>query len=486
MKKLGFAGGAAALGGAIALGKIFSAVFKIPLDRVFLHAEGMAVFNGAYNIYIFFFTLATAGLPLSLSKLVASSENRREEREYLSTASVFIGAALLAVSLVLFIFAPYIASFIKLPGCALSLRVMAPALLPLGVTAVLRGFFQGSVNLVPCALSQVSDAFGRLFLGFALAFFFMGSSIPALSAAAIGGVPFGALLSAFILMYFASRSGFSLSRSFSIKKLGEILNVAAPITLTASVYPFFNVIDTLTVLPLLSCPSPEEAFGCLTRASTLYALPVSLTSAVAAGILPDVAAALKNNNVSEMKSSAALALRLTLFIALPCAAGFFAVSDGIFSFLYDGENYSYLLVLSAPCAVFASLTGVFAAILQGFGDVSRSALTVLISLFIKLGLNIFLTPSLGVSAAAAASVFAYLFSAAALFVMIIRSTPIRFPFFNVFLKPIAAAALCGAAAALSARVLPFPIAVAIGGICYMTVIFATRFITFSELKSMKG
>ena len=51
MKKQSFLYGATVLAAASILCKIMSAALKIPLDRLFLHEEGIGVYQSAYSIY---------------------------------------------------------------------------------------------------------------------------------------------------------------------------------------------------------------------------------------------------------------------------------------------------------------------------------------------------------------------------------------------------------------------------------------------------
>ncbi len=426
MSKRSFAGGAAILAAAVALSKVLSAVFKIPLDRVFLHAEGMAVFNGAYNIYMFFFTIATAGFPLALSKLVASSKNDDERAEAFHTAFVFIETLLILCGIAIFAFAEPIAALIGIPECAPALKVMSPALIFLGVTAALRGLFQGDVDMTPSAAAQVSDAFGRCVVGFALAFVLMGAGIGKTAAAAMCGIPFGALLSAVILAVFYAKRGRLKRAAFSATKLKQLIFIAIPVTLTSTAYPFFNMVDTVSVVPLLAGGDKMTAFGCLTRAATLYALPVSLTSAVSAGILPAIARSDTQKNSETKSRDAFFALKLALLISAPCMAGFLAVPKPILNLLYDNADFAFLLRVIAPSAVFAGGMGVAAAILQGAGKSGATAGVFALSLIAKLLLNIVLIPTFGIGGAAAATSIAYLLCALALLIMIFKMTDIRF------------------------------------------------------------
>jgi stage V sporulation protein B len=72
VKKQNFMKGAAILAAGVALVKIMGAVFKISLANI-LSDEGVANFYIAHNIYSFLLILSTAGLPVALSRLIASA-----------------------------------------------------------------------------------------------------------------------------------------------------------------------------------------------------------------------------------------------------------------------------------------------------------------------------------------------------------------------------------------------------------------------------
>ena len=83
-KKQSFLGGAAVLAAGIVIVKIIGAIYKIPLTAL-LPNEAYGDFNGAYNIYTFFLTISTAGLPVALSKTVSETNalgryNQKERR----------------------------------------------------------------------------------------------------------------------------------------------------------------------------------------------------------------------------------------------------------------------------------------------------------------------------------------------------------------------------------------------------------------------
>ncbi|HIW16253.1 MAG TPA: oligosaccharide flippase family protein, partial [Firmicutes bacterium] len=64
--------GAAILAAGVVIMKILGAIYKIPLGNI-LHDEGYAYFLVAYNIYNLLLTIATAGLPVALSRMISEA-----------------------------------------------------------------------------------------------------------------------------------------------------------------------------------------------------------------------------------------------------------------------------------------------------------------------------------------------------------------------------------------------------------------------------
>ncbi|MFA7636895.1 MAG: oligosaccharide flippase family protein, partial [Monoglobales bacterium] len=87
--------------------KIIGALFKIPLQHL-IGDEGMGYFNAAYNIYAGLFVIATAGLPVAVSKMVSESMTKgslKETKRIFHVAYAIFLSIGLAGSAALFLFA---------------------------------------------------------------------------------------------------------------------------------------------------------------------------------------------------------------------------------------------------------------------------------------------------------------------------------------------------------------------------------------------
>ncbi|MBE5039610.1 putative polysaccharide biosynthesis protein [Ructibacterium gallinarum] len=276
-KQQTFIQGALILGVANLIVKIIGAVFKIPLINL-IGDDGMGYFNIAYQIYTFMFIIATAGFPIAISKMVAESMARDDERNahrIFQTAFIFLAVIGFLGSAVLYFFPKQLEALVAVPGSSKGILAISPAVFFVAMTSVYRGYFQGRQNMFPTAASEVIEATAKLLVGIGLAFFFMNMTVNGsletaidwttrqvqstydrtvfASAGAIFGVTTGtflsfALLSCIFLALRKRKKSQSLSLLRSRKSiLKELILIAIPITIGASVSSLTTLIDMGTI-----------------------------------------------------------------------------------------------------------------------------------------------------------------------------------------------------------------------------------------------
>ena len=262
LQKQTFLQGAIVLIVANLLTKVIGAIFKIPLANV-LDENGMGIYNSAYQCYVFCFIIATAGIPIAVSKMV--SENvalgrTKNITRVFRIEMLLITALGLIGGIALLLFAEPIAAFMEAAdGTALSIRIIAPALIFVAIMAGLRGYFQGMENMFPTAISEVLEAAGKPIFGLVLAYYFIGSGMKYAAGGAIFGVTVGTVIGAgFILwMYFSSKKSLKISElpKGEVSSYGNILKtliwIAIPITIGACVSSLTTLADTLLIRRIL-------------------------------------------------------------------------------------------------------------------------------------------------------------------------------------------------------------------------------------------
>ncbi|XOQ49124.1 MAG: Putative cell division protein YtgP [Eubacteriales bacterium] len=173
-EKQSFLHGALILMVAIALVKIIGALFKIPLAWI-LTPVGNGYFGNAYSLYFPIFSLATAGFPIAISRLVSENSARGRYRDIrqIHTVSIRIFLILGIVSFCIMFFGakPYVTyAASNNPENALpAIYALAPAIFFNSLMAIYRGYYEGLRNMYPTAISEIVEALSKLVFGLTLA-----------------------------------------------------------------------------------------------------------------------------------------------------------------------------------------------------------------------------------------------------------------------------------------------------------------------------
>ncbi len=180
-----------------------------------------------------------------LAKTVAEKERegRGEEGWLLLKDILKLFAALgLSASLILVFFSGKISALAGNPNARYALMALAPSAFFISMSSAYRGYFQGTFNMLPNALSNITEAICKLVFGIAFAYFSGAPPLPIVSAGAISGVTIGAMSGFIMLSVWALKTSENYSNykfyDNSLKK--KLLLSAVPLTLGALFFSFTN------------------------------------------------------------------------------------------------------------------------------------------------------------------------------------------------------------------------------------------------------
>ncbi len=430
--KQNFIKGTAILMGANAISKILGAVFKIPLTYI-LEEEGMAIFNTAMGVYSTLLSFIISGFPLAVSRLVATEyalENYSNIKKIVRISIIILSVLGLLGTLILFWGADFFAYSMKDPKASLSIKIISPSVFLVALGCVFKSYFQGCVNMVPTAMSQVIESFIRLAVGFCGAWFLKESIIEITSAGAISGITIGEIVATLILFILFYLSNKKLSKNGTIQSNKVILNaiskIAFPMLICSCISSCFSLLDVATVRNglthikfttenvdsfLLKYSSYTTLFDNLKEtmkmpingarwlygaysgyALTIFHLPTGIIGALGTSIFPVLSGAYAKNNIELIKKTLLNSLKITIIIILPCALVLYMFSDELLYFLFKNTASAHLLSLLSPALIFLCITDIYVVTLHAFGKIYEPFFYSLIGLSIKLLANIFLIP----------------------------------------------------------------------------------------------
>ena len=505
------------------IAKIISAGFKIPLQHL-IGNTCMGIFNSAYQYYTVMFVIATAGVPVALSKLVSEAAALGRAREVKRIARlaalVFISFGALC-AFALYSAAGWIANASKNPMAFASIRAIAPAVFFVAVIAVVRGCFQGLSNMTPTALSQIVEAAGKVMLGlfFASRAAAAGLDAPEKAACAILGVTAGEALAALVMLLYAG-FGRKTTRTAALNDMCRpyrqlmrvLLLTVIPVTLTSSVTSVTTLVDTAMLVSRLqgigyTLSEANALYGVYTgQAFTMFNFPQTLITALATAVLPALAGAYAQQNHTLAAQNMGSAMRIAMLIALPSCVGYVVLAHPIISLLFAddpvfaknpmldpalGGNLLCILALAIPAV---ALVGLSNAILQAIGQVKVPVLTMLFGGVCKIVLNYLLVghQAIHIYGAPIGTIACYTLIAALNLWWLRRY--IQLPKLDkLFMRPFAACMGMGAAASIIHRLLAPQFgsvavlaAIAVAGMVYLVLLLALSALEKEDILLLPG
>ncbi|OLS35844.1 polysaccharide biosynthesis protein [Bacillus sp. MRMR6] len=421
------------------LSKVLGLLYVIPFYQI-VGSEGTALYQYSYIPYTIFISIATAGVPLAVSKFI-SKYNAIEEyavgRKLFKSGLLIMLITGFASFLILYLSAPFLAEWIfpkndkevasSIKDITTVIRAVSFALIVVPFMSLIRGFFQGHQSMGPSAVSQVVEQIVRIVFLLAGAFIVIhildGSIVTAVSvatfAAFIGAI--GSLVVLFLYLYKRKPHLDELLRQdrgtvkISLREIyKEIIVYAAPFVFVGIAGPLFQAIDQVTVTRALmemgnSEAAAKAAFSILNFEShKIVIIPVSLATGFSLALVPSITKAYVENNRRDLNTQLNQSFQIMLFLTLPAAVGISLLAEPVYTVFYEHKMLgTEVLSVYAPVAILFALFLVTAAILQGINEQRFTVLGLLVGLLIKLSLNIPLINLFGTKGAVLSTALGY-------------------------------------------------------------------------------
>ncbi len=380
--KNSFLSGAVILMAANIISKVLGAVLKIPLTYI-IHEEGMAVYNTAFNVYIMFLTFVVSGLPFAVQKLTAAAHavgDAPRARTIVRLSNYILLITGLAGSLALWYGADFFALAMKEPRAVWAMRAISPAVLLVALGTAVKSGFQGRSDMVPTAVSQVIEAFIKLFAGYFLAVALVPLGTQLAAAGAAGGVTVGEAAATLMLCvwYLISFRGIRALRRGRREIMREIAELALPLFFISLVTSAAAVCDnSLIRASLLRAGLGEEQARFIYGAYTGYAmtvlnLPAGFLATLGISIIPVISGAAAVGDVKKIRSMAWRGIGLSAFCGIAAAAALAVAAELILHILFRNTYSAPMLRLAAPSVIFICVMQICGAILQSMGHIWRA------------------------------------------------------------------------------------------------------------------
>jgi O-antigen/teichoic acid export membrane protein len=399
------------------ISKVLGLFYVIPFDAI-VGQEGTTLYQYSYVPYTIFISIATAGIPLAISKFI-SKYNALEEyavgRKLFKSGLVVMLITGIVSFLILYASAPLLADMIIRDNDQMTsredvitvTRAVSFALIVVPFMSLIRGFFQGHQSMGPSAVSQVIEQIVRIVFLLAGAYvvlhIFHGKVATAVSLATFAAF-IGAIGSLLVLFWYWYKRKPYLdellledkgSINISLKDMyKEILLYAAPFVFVGIANPLFQFIDQITfnraMVEIGLAKQSDFAFSALNFYShKLVIIPVSLATAFSLTLVPNITKSYIEEDFKGMHGMLNQTFQVLLFLTVPAVVGMSMLAEPIYTTFYGHDLFgTEVLRAYAPVAILFALYSVTAAIMQGINEQRFTILSLLVGLLIKLSLNI--------------------------------------------------------------------------------------------------
>ena len=398
-----FAAGALIMTIGMFIVKLAGAAFKIPLSYI-LGGVGFGYFTTAYNMYSPIHALATAGLPIAISRMVSGymTQGRYKDVKLMHKISIPLFMATGLFGSLLMIFGSfYYVQLVNAPGSLYSLLALAPTIFFSCLISIYKGYYEGLRNMVPTAVSEIIEAFGKVIFGISLAWLTVSygmsefqkfgtvfgtayetkeaaklAILPWVSAAAVVGITLGSVAGYLYMLIKFKICGDGITpeelkeapEPYPVKKIMKmLLSISVPVALGAIIMNVASTIDSTLIQTRLNdiMNSTPEALlkvygslipqqnikagkvhvfllGCFGYMNTVVMVLPTITQGFAISALPNVTSAWVSGVKEKIKSSIETVLKVTSIVSLPIGIGMSVLSFPIMDLIYNtfGKNKS--------------------------------------------------------------------------------------------------------------------------------------------------
>lgn len=394
--------------------RIIGMLYRIPLVDI-IGTIGNGYYTSAYSIYNILLIISSYSLPTAVSKVVSTrlaKERYDDVRTALRVAFVYATIMGGLACAVMYFGSDMIAGLLEKPFCRYAMRTLAPTIWIMAYLGIMRGYFQGSGNMVPTAVSQVFEQIVNAAVSIVMAvmLFDYGTKANLIysetdysyaygAAGATIGTGMGALVALlfFILLFLlygrmpdgngsvrTRRGDGSLGASRARRRessgqLAKILLVTLiPILLSSTVYNISTVLDDFIFSRSMNAfgagASCVFLWGVFGEYRILFNIPVAISNSLSSSVIPSLTNAAADKDRKLIVSKLKISMQFVMLISIPAAAGLFALADPICNLLFASEDNTLLISVlrhGSVTIILYSLSTITNGLLQGLGHLTE-------------------------------------------------------------------------------------------------------------------
>ena len=495
--------------------KVIGIVYKLYLTNKTGYGDtGNAIFSAAFQVYTIFLTICSIGVPNSISTLISSrfaiGDNNGAYRILKIAIAIFGGIGFIG-SLILYSFADIIAkTYLEMPETENVLKVLAPSIFIVSISAVLKGYFNGKekmdVTAKALSIEQIIKTILTVIFVEILSYILNKNTIIMVCGVALV-TSLGSIINCFYMYinYIKNRreiwTDILTSKTYKKERkrniIKNIFKVILPISLCALIGSLNKTIDAFTIVKIAKEYLGEQEairqYGILIgKIESLVTLPFSFNMAITTTLIPTIAGFKARGDTEKNKFIIKFAILMGVIISIPFFIIMYTFPMQILQILFpNASDGNIMLKISSIGIIFAVIIQTINSYFQGVNKMKIQIITVVISSIIKLLLNIILisNPKIGIYGAIISNIICYLLTFIMLILYMIIHEKIYFEITKYIIKPVLICVIVyiimmelNKIILINSELIKTIISIAVGMVFYVILVFITKLITYKEIK----
>lgn len=367
MRKSGFVEGTIIATTAIIITKILGILYVIPFYAI-VGVQGSALYAYAYNIYLIFLDISSAGIPSAMSKIIKEYNtlgNMDAKRRAYKIGKKIIFLLSFIAFMIMFCFAPLLAKLIlgdltggnTIADVTLVIRSISFAILIIPFLSVSKGYLQGHNVISVSSISQVIEQFVRIAViiaGSYVALRVFNLPIGLSVAIAVLGAFVGGAISVLYVKLKMNKNKKELSLIDNNEKsdvtdkeiFKKIIHYATSfiiVSIAVSIYGFVDMVFISRTMGSMGLSASETEF--ITSSVTTWAPKIgmiinSIAMGLAVSLIPNMVEANTLKRWDKVEEHLNKGMQIVLSVCIPMAIGIAMLSKSVWAIFYGVEELS--------------------------------------------------------------------------------------------------------------------------------------------------
>jgi len=376
--------------------RIFGFIYKVFLSRA-LGETGLGIYHMIFNFLMICLSVTTTGIPTALSCLIANKKAIKDKHSsnvlFISTLYIAFFVSLIISLIVSFNSKFFSAKFLNNPHLNLFILAIAPAIVTITISNVLRGYYYGVKKVKIPAVGQIIEQITKI-LFVVLLVMYMGNKNFNCYIALLG-VSIGELSNIIFMTVYLWRDS-TLFKKYVVSAKDfynsslETIKMSIPITCNRMSSIFLQSISSMMVpsrlaLSGMTYTKSLSMYGVISGMVMPFVfIPFTLGSALIVNLIPSISQGMALNKKDSVIKKIKYSILLTLAVGILSSIFFYFFGERVCVFVFKNELAGKYLKSMFLVPLFMSLNQTLSGILNAIRKELASSINTIVGMVIQI------------------------------------------------------------------------------------------------------